>query len=110
MNGTPGDYQGEVPLRRLRRAGVRRWLAERDGRMSTFAANAYHLYIGKELQQGSGNLVDNNSEIDFFNGISCDGVGRYTWTLPSGLLHLTLISDPCGRSGLLTLQNWARTP
>jgi hypothetical protein len=42
--------------------------------------------------------VVNNTEIDFFNDdfTGCHhGVGSYEWTLNGGVLHLTLISDPC---------------
>jgi hypothetical protein len=54
----------------------------------------------------AGSVVVNNNEIDLFSEISgepfChpqlpDGVGRYAWTLTGGVLHFTMISDPCGR-------------
>ncbi len=50
---------------------------------------------------GGGYVVVNNNEIDFFNQGShgCldlpNVVGRYKWTLIGGVLHFTLISDPC---------------
>jgi hypothetical protein len=63
----------------------------------------------------SGDVVVNQSEIDFFNGSGgmsgecVDTVGRYTWTLTSGLLYFTLISDPC-RPALQLQHGWSRTP
>jgi hypothetical protein len=74
----------------------------------TLAATTYHLFIGTTLV-GSGNVVVNNDELDVFNGANCDGVGRYKWTLTGGVLLFTLISDPCGRSEVLTYQSWSRT-
>jgi hypothetical protein len=82
---------------------------------------SFHLYAtdtaGKDQLQTWGDVVVNNREIDFFNG-PCPGVGRYKWTLKGGLLHFTLISDPCGRSNVLAYKgygqypdaNWNRTP
>jgi hypothetical protein len=73
---------------------------------------------GRGQFQGYGNVVVNHNEIDFFNG-ACDGLGRYTWTLRSGLLDFTLISDPCPRPDVLTyhgyspnppVPGWSRTP
>jgi hypothetical protein len=66
------------------------------------------------LPSGPGEVVVNNTEIDFFNASQCDsqgpaGLGRYTWTLASGVLHLApLNSDPCGRSTYLTNQSFYR--
>jgi hypothetical protein len=66
----------------------------------------------------TGDVVVNNNEIDFFNGVYCevnqglrlpDGVGRYTWKLTSGLLYLTNIADPCTRSHFFSYQGWSRT-
>jgi hypothetical protein len=62
---------------------------------------------------GSGDVVVNNNEIDFFNALAgpegtCSDVGRYTWTLTSGLLYLTVISDPC-RPALRIQHGWSRT-
>jgi hypothetical protein len=71
--------------------------------------------VGDLLQ---GDVVVNNNEIDFFNGVYCelnqglhlpDGVGRYTWKLTGGLLYLTNISDPCTRSHFFSYQGWSRT-
>jgi hypothetical protein len=68
------------------------------------------------LPGGKGDVVVNNNEIDFFNDgfEGCrplpDGVGRYTWTLTGGVLYFTLISDLCGRSVVVPLQGWSRTP
>jgi hypothetical protein len=66
-----------------------------------------------------GDVVVNHNEIDFFNevnveGISdCDhppGVGRYKWTLTSGVLHFTLISEPCSGTYFLPGHaGWTRT-
>jgi hypothetical protein len=62
-----------------------------------------------------GEVVVNNTEIDFFNAAQCaqqglEGVGRYTWTFPSGVLHLApLNNDPCGRSAYLANQSFYRT-
>ena len=64
---------------------------------------------------GPGDVVVNNSEIDFFNVAQCDlqgaaGVGRYTWTLAGTALHLSpLNNDPCGRSAYLTNQSFYRS-
>lgn len=66
----------------------------------------------------AGDVVVNNNEIDFFNGVYCevnqglylpDGVGRYAWKVTGGLLYLTLISDPCTRSHFFAYQGWSRT-
>jgi len=67
------------------------------------------------LGAGRGDVVVNNNEIDFFNGAYCgldlpDGVGRYTWKITGGLLHLSLISDPCPRYFVYTHGSWSRTP
>jgi hypothetical protein len=71
--------------------------------------------IGGKQDAGQGDVVVNNHEIDFFNGVLCglalpDGVGRYTWTLIGGVLHLALISDPCPRQEAYIYQGWTRTP
>lgn len=72
---------------------------------------------------GQGDVVVNNDEIDFFNGVQgtggttdlCglhlpEGVGRYKWTLTGGVLHLVpLNQDPCIRIGLAYPQGWSRT-
>lgn len=64
---------------------------------------------------GPGDVVVNNSEVDFFNAPQCDfkgaqGVGQYRWTLTGGGLHLkALNSDPCGRGEVLTNQTFYRT-
>jgi hypothetical protein len=51
---------------------------------------------------GSGDVVVNNTEIDFFNAPCGVTVGRYTWTLTPGVLSFTpLNDDPCGRSEYL---------
>jgi hypothetical protein len=71
--------------------------------------------IGGKQDAGQGDVVVKNHEIDFFNGVLCglelpDGIGRYTWTLTGGVLHLTLISDPCPRQEAYIYQGWTRTP
>jgi len=82
--------------------------------MATTYQEAYSAKGGKQ-QAGQGDVVVDNNEIDFFNGVLCgrhlpDGVGRYRWTLTRGVLYLTLISDPCPRPGPLVYQGWSRTP
>jgi hypothetical protein len=68
------------------------------------------------LPSGPGKVVVNNTEIDFFSAPQCtfqlpEGVGRYTWTLTGGVLHLTpLNDDPCGRSQYLDNESYYRTP
>jgi hypothetical protein len=73
----------------------------------------FHWYAtdtaGKDQLRGWGNVVVNNNEIDFFNG-PCSGVGRYRWTVKGGLLHFTLISDPCGRSTELAYKGYGPYP
>ena len=69
----------------------------------TFTATTFResfTAIGGSQDVGVGNVVVNNSEIDFFNDPGCgnllpDNVGRYTWALTGGVLAFTLISDPC---------------
>jgi hypothetical protein len=71
----------------------------------------------------SGEVVVNNTEIDFFSEATgmplChlqlpDGVGRYTWTLTGGVLHFAPLitsgyfGDPCGRL-VLPDQSYIRT-
>jgi hypothetical protein len=83
----------------------------------TFTATTYQAVqhaIGAN-PPGQGDVVVNNDEIDFFNGVQCglhlpDGVGRFKWTLTSGVLHLVpLNQDPCGRTFLAYPQGWSRT-
>lgn len=69
---------------------------------------------GGRQSAGQGDVVVNNQEIDFFNGALCglqlpDGIGRYSWSIVSGVLSFTLMSDPCGRSEILTAQGWSLT-
>jgi hypothetical protein len=58
----------------------------------------------------SGEVVVNESEIDFFNADVCglklpNGVGRYTWSLSDGVLHFVPRNqDPCPR-GIAWLAN-----
>jgi hypothetical protein len=88
----------------------------------TFTAMTYHQSTkaghGGNPNLSVGNVVVNNTEIDFFNevnreGISdCDrpgGVGRYTWTVAGGILRFTLISEPCSGTQSLPNQMWSRT-
>jgi hypothetical protein len=83
----------------------------------TLMATTYHQAYtasGGTQAAGQGNVVVSGNEIDFFNGLICglklpDGVGRYTWTITAGVLHFTLISDPCTRWEVYTHQDWSRT-
>jgi hypothetical protein len=72
---------------------------------------------GSSLHAASGNVVVNNNEIDFFNEVNtegtsmCDvpgGVGRYKWSLAGGVLHFTLISEPCGGTQVLANHRWSQ--
>jgi hypothetical protein len=83
----------------------------------TLMASTSHAYFvaspGVE-DLGLGDVVVNNNEIDFFNGVYCGiplpgGIGRYTWKLTGGLLYLTNISDPCTRAHFFSYQGWSRT-
>jgi hypothetical protein len=77
----------------------------------TFTATTFRqsfTAVGGTQSAGHGNVVVNKSEIDFFNG-DCDGVGRYTWTLTTGVLRFVLISDNCPRYALYTYTGWTRT-
>jgi hypothetical protein len=83
----------------------------------TFTATTYQVVFHAIAASppGHGDVVVNNDEIDFFNGVQCglqlpDGVGRFKWTLTSGVLHLVpLNQDPCRRNGLAYPQGWSRT-
>jgi hypothetical protein len=64
----------------------------------------------------SGDVVVNNTEIDFFSADVCGlklphGVGRYTWTLTGGLLNFVpLNQDPCPRGAAwLAYRSYSRT-
>lgn len=79
----------------------------------TLTATTYqitHTALGACGNGASGDVVVNGSEIDFFNGSGgcADTGGRYTWTLTSGLLYFTLISDLC-RPALRLQHGWSRT-
>ena len=56
-----------------------------------------------DFTAGSGNVVVNGSEIDFFNGAVCgkqlpDGVGRWEWAVHGNTLTVSQSGvDPCGR-------------
>jgi hypothetical protein len=72
----------------------------------TLAATTYHLAHTDNPACGtssSGDVVVNGTEIDFFSSDVCglqlpDGVGRYMWTLASGVLHFApLNEDRCPR-------------
>jgi hypothetical protein len=86
----------------------------------TLAATTYqqsYVATGGKTASGQGDVVVNNDEIDFFNGVLCglklpDGVGRYTWRVTAGVLYFTLISDPCDRKTFYTGWNrgFTRTP
>ena len=63
--------------------------------------------------EGGGDVVVNNSEIDFFTSASCAlnrfFVGRYMWTLTGGVLHFTSVNDdPCARHSYLANQSFYR--
>jgi hypothetical protein len=83
----------------------------------TLMASTTHAYFVaspgvEDLLQGD--VVVNNQEIDFFNGVYCgiplpEGIGRYTWELTNGLLYLTMISDPCTRAHFFSYEGWSRT-
>jgi hypothetical protein len=74
-------------------------------RLSLYFKPTSYFFAGT-LPAGPGEVVVNNTEIDFVNGCA---VGRYTWTLASGGLHLApLSSDPCGRSTYLTNETFYR--
>jgi hypothetical protein len=66
----------------------------------TLTATTYSL-LAPDGGGGADSVVVNHNEIDFFNAPShgCldlpNVVGRYKWTLTGGVLHFTLISDPC---------------
>src|ERR1700686_4246269 len=57
----------------------------------SLTATSYHFYIGPQRLVTSGSVVANASEIDLFNGATCDGVGRYTWAVTGSALLFTLI-------------------
>jgi hypothetical protein len=64
--------------------------------------------------EGGGDVVVNDTEIDFFTSATCQlnkfFVGRYTWTLTAGVLHITpLNDDPCARHSYMANQSFYRT-
>ncbi len=66
--------------------------------------------------QGTGSIVVNGNEIDFFSSSHCldhplpDGVGRYRWTLQGTTLHFApLNADPCGRIDYLKDQSFIKS-
>ncbi|MEO8572009.1 MAG: hypothetical protein ABI553_09970 [Chloroflexota bacterium] len=65
----------------------------------TFTANGFR--VADATGGGSGSIVVNGNEIDFFNVKACglflpEGVGRYEWGLQGTTLHFApLNSDPC---------------
>jgi hypothetical protein len=78
-----------------------------------FQGNTYELITSGGLSFG--NVAVNANEIDFFNGSMCriplpGGVGRYRWSLHSGVLQFTpLNADPCGgRTRPLANQSYVR--
>jgi hypothetical protein len=82
----------------------------------TFTTTTYYFETNAPgHSSGGGDAVVNGPEIDFFNGQACglqlpDGVGRYTWTLASGILHFASMNqDPCPRSPILRNQSYSRT-
>jgi hypothetical protein len=78
-----------------------------------FQANTYELITNGGMSFG--NVAVNGNEIDFFNGSICrislpGGVGRYRWSLHSGVLQFApLNADPCGgRTKPLANQTYVR--
>lgn len=76
-------------------------------------ANTYELITSGGISFG--NVAVNGNEIDFFNGSVCriplpGGVGRYRWSLHSGVLQFApLNADPCGgRTRPLANQTYVR--
>jgi hypothetical protein len=66
--------------------------------------------------EGSGAIVVNGDEIDFFSSPRCAelplpmGVGRYHWTVQGTTLHLSpLNADPCGRVDYLPDKSFTRS-
>jgi hypothetical protein len=79
-------------------------------------ATTYVLHGVVTDYSASGDVVVNNTEIDFFNEDYCGlqlpkGVGRYKWMLKGGVLHFTLLSpDPCDiRTKFVGNQSYGRT-
>ena len=69
------------------------------------------------LGSGTGKVVVNGSEIDFYNGSLCGtllpgGIGKYRWTISARLLMFSpLNSDPCPRAPYLAdPKGWQRPP
>jgi hypothetical protein len=83
-------------------------------RTTVLTLTATRYVLRDTAEQGSGDIVVNDNEIDFFSGTLCSlvlpqGVGRYHWTLQGAQLHLApLNTDPCGRIDLLANQNFIR--
>ena len=78
-----------------------------------FQANSYELITSGGISFG--NVAVNGNEMDFFNGSMCriplpGGVGRYRWSLHSGVLQFApLNADPCGgRTRPLANQTYVR--
>ena len=81
----------------------------------TLTSTTYHWTTSLGLDERPGDVVVNQTEIDFFNGPVCglklpQGVGRYTWTVTGTVLHFaSLGSDPCPRRVWLADQSYSRT-
>jgi hypothetical protein len=66
------------------------------------------------LDTRAGDVVVNQSEMDFFNGPACglklpQGVGRYTWTITGAVMRFVALGpDPCPRSVWLANQSYTR--
>ena len=64
---------------------------------------------------GSGDVLVNGSEMDFFNGDQCGellpaGIGRYGWTLSNGTLRFKSLNyDSCPRQPFLANQSYDRS-
>src|SRR6202521_2859632 len=82
---------------------------------STPPATTYPWTTSLGLDERPGDVLGNQTEIDFFNGPVCglklpQGVGRYTWTVTGTVLHFaSLGSDPCPRRVWLADQSYSRT-
>ncbi len=79
----------------------------------TFTSSTYT--IRTSTGQGSGAIVVNGDEIDFFSSNRCTelplprGVGRYHWTVQGTTLHLSpLNADPCGRVDYLPNKSFTK--
>jgi hypothetical protein len=80
----------------------------------TLTLNATTYAFSGTYPEGGGDVVVNNTEIDFYTSLSCPNdpffIGRYRWTLTGGVLHFkSLNNDPCARHSYLANENFYRT-